>query len=165
MGFFDFSDEFNLSGMRACSRDLAKISEQVKGIVARYDLVRHNYRMSARPEDFFGKHYFHMPGSIGQEQSGQAQFFTAMTINSVLGFENGNSKTLELDGKAIIKEMTSSDYAHAINVFEKNFGDFVDIVLPSHLSAQDLADSREREKKKVLQKNLTSEVLAGAYLR
>lgn len=75
------------------------------------------------------------------------------------------SKTLELDGRAIAKEITSSDYANAINVFDKYFGDFVDIILPSFITAKDLTDSREREDKKVLQKNLTSEVLAGAYLR
>lgn len=75
------------------------------------------------------------------------------------------SKTLELNGAAIIKEMTSSNYAHLINVFEHYFGEYVDIMLPKQLSVEDLKKNREQEKKKVLQRNVTPELMESAYLR
>jgi hypothetical protein len=35
------------------------------------------------------------------------------------------SKQLGLDGASIRKEMMSGDYENAVNVFDKNFGEFV----------------------------------------
>ena len=58
-----------------------------------------------------------------------------------LAGENGNvfslialairyGKELELDIKAITKEMTSGDYGNAVFVFNREFGEFFDIRLP-----------------------------------
>lgn len=38
------------------------------------------------------------------------------------------SKQLGLDSDAIHKEMTSGDYENLITVFDKHFGDYVDLV-------------------------------------
>lgn len=38
------------------------------------------------------------------------------------------AKQLGLDGEAIHKEMTSWDYENLIQVFDKHFGDYVDLV-------------------------------------
>ena len=46
----------------------------------------------------------------------------------LLGYGKGYAKELGLDYKAIQKEMTSGDYENLISVFEKYFGDYVDLV-------------------------------------
>ena len=46
----------------------------------------------------------------------------------LLGTARNLSNQLGLDGKAISKEMTSGDYENLINVFDKHFGEYVDLV-------------------------------------
>lgn len=45
----------------------------------------------------------------------------------LLGRAKSLAKQLELDHKAIIEEMQSSDYEHLIATFNKYFGEFVDL--------------------------------------
>jgi len=37
------------------------------------------------------------------------------------------AKDLDLDGKAILDEMMLSDYEHLIEVFDKHFGEYIDL--------------------------------------
>ena len=46
---------------------------------------------------------------------------------AILGCAKNLSKQLSLDWESINKEMTSSDYENLIMVFEKHFGDYVDL--------------------------------------
>ena len=46
----------------------------------------------------------------------------------LLGYALRLSKQLELDPKPIVDDMTSSDYNHLLNVFEKHFGLFVKLL-------------------------------------
>jgi hypothetical protein len=62
-------------------------------------------------------------------------------VFSLMGIVNRNAKALELDGKAIIKEMKSGDYRNAVYVFNRDFGEFFDIVLPKGMTIQSLKDS------------------------
>ena len=43
----------------------------------------------------------------------------------LLGYANRLAKELGLDGKKIQSDMTSGDYENLVNVFDKNFGEFV----------------------------------------
>lgn len=43
----------------------------------------------------------------------------------LMGFATELAKKLKLDGDAIIADMMSGDYEHLIEVFEKNFGQYV----------------------------------------
>jgi len=43
----------------------------------------------------------------------------------LLGRAKNLAKQLEKDGKAILEEMMSSDYEHLVEVFDREFGDFV----------------------------------------
>ena len=44
---------------------------------------------------------------------------------ALVGYANRFAKQLGLDGKAITNEMMSDDYENLLEVFDKNFGDFV----------------------------------------
>ena len=44
---------------------------------------------------------------------------------ALVGYANRFAKQLGLDGKAITNEMMSGDYENLLEVFDKNFGDFV----------------------------------------
>ena len=44
---------------------------------------------------------------------------------ALIGYANRFAKQLGLDGKAITNEMMSGDYENLLEVFDKNFGDFV----------------------------------------
>lgn len=44
---------------------------------------------------------------------------------ALMGYANRFAKQLGLDGKAITAEMMSGDYENLLEVFDKNFGDFV----------------------------------------
>ena len=46
----------------------------------------------------------------------------------LLGKAKGFAKQLELDGDKIVDEMTSDDYEHLIQVFDKYFGAFVTLL-------------------------------------
>jgi hypothetical protein len=43
----------------------------------------------------------------------------------LLGYAKRYAKQLGLDGKAIQNEMMQGDYEHLLQVFDKNFGDYV----------------------------------------
>ena len=43
----------------------------------------------------------------------------------LLGYAKRYAKQLELDGNDIIKDMTSGDYEHLVDVFDSYFGNFV----------------------------------------
>ena len=44
---------------------------------------------------------------------------------ALMGYANRFAKQLELDSKAITNEMMSGDYENLLEVFDRNFGDFV----------------------------------------
>jgi hypothetical protein len=46
-------------------------------------------------------------------------------VFKLMGYAKSFAKQLNLDGDAIIKDMMSSDYEHAVKVFDDAFGDFV----------------------------------------
>ena len=46
-------------------------------------------------------------------------------VFKLMGYAKSFAKQLGLDGDAIIKDMMSSDYEHAVKVFDDAFGDFV----------------------------------------
>lgn len=48
----------------------------------------------------------------------------------LLGRAENLSKQLELDAEAILEEMKTSDYTNLVEVFDKYFGEFVDLILP-----------------------------------
>ena len=48
----------------------------------------------------------------------------------VMGYAKRYAKELGLDGDAIIKEMMAGDYDELIAVFDREFGDYVDIIMP-----------------------------------
>lgn len=62
-------------------------------------------------------------------------------VFALIGIVNKNAKALELDGKAIMKEMMSGDYRNAVYVFNREFGSFFDILLPKGMTVQSLKDS------------------------
>lgn len=47
---------------------------------------------------------------------------------SLIGYAKSLSKELDLDFDTIQKEMTSSDYENLLDVFDKYFGEYVDII-------------------------------------
>lgn len=49
---------------------------------------------------------------------------------ALLGTARKLAKQLGMDPKAITKEMTDGDYEHLIAVFDKHFGDYVDLIRP-----------------------------------
>ena len=46
----------------------------------------------------------------------------------LIGTAGVYAKQLDLDGGAIMDEMTNGDYEHLIQVFDKHFGNYVDLV-------------------------------------
>ena len=48
----------------------------------------------------------------------------------LLGRAQNLSKQLDLDAEAILKEMKESDYDNLVKIFDKYFGEFVDLILP-----------------------------------
>ena len=49
-------------------------------------------------------------------------------IYYLLGTAEAFAKQLNLDDEAILEEMQESDYENLITVFDKHFGDYVDLV-------------------------------------
>lgn len=45
----------------------------------------------------------------------------------LMGYASSLAKQLGLDGKAITEEMRSGNYDNLVNVFDKYFGDYVDL--------------------------------------
>lgn len=48
----------------------------------------------------------------------------------LLGYAKGYCKQLGIDFKKVKEEMTSGNYDNLIHVFDKYFGDYVDLILP-----------------------------------
>jgi hypothetical protein len=46
----------------------------------------------------------------------------------LMGHATNYAKQLGMDSKPIIEEMMSGDYENLLEVFDKNFGDYVDLV-------------------------------------
>jgi hypothetical protein len=46
---------------------------------------------------------------------------------NLIGKANRLAKELDLDGKEILEEMMNGDYEHLIKVFDKYFGEYVDL--------------------------------------
>ena len=46
----------------------------------------------------------------------------------LLGYAKQFARDLELNGDLIVRDMMSSDYEHAIKVFDSHFGDFVTLL-------------------------------------
>jgi len=46
----------------------------------------------------------------------------------LLGYAKSYARQLDMDVKQIREEMTSGDYEHLVQTFDKYFGDFVDLV-------------------------------------
>jgi hypothetical protein len=46
----------------------------------------------------------------------------------ILGYARQYAKELGMDSKPIIEEMMSGDYENLLEVFDKNFGDYVDLL-------------------------------------
>ena len=49
---------------------------------------------------------------------------------ALLGYASRYAKDLGLNAKQIQSDMTAGDYKHLVHVFEKHFGEYVDLVLP-----------------------------------
>lgn len=47
---------------------------------------------------------------------------------SLIGYAKSFAKQLNMDGNAITKEMMAGDYENLLDVFEKNFGSYVELV-------------------------------------
>ena len=46
----------------------------------------------------------------------------------IMGYARQYAKQLGMDSKPIIDEMMSGDYENLLEVFDKNFGDYVDLL-------------------------------------
>jgi hypothetical protein len=103
-----------------------------------------------------GKHIMaiqeYKPDTIINLSNEEGNVFALISIASRL------SKEIEKDGKAITKEMISSDYRNAVYVFNREFGEFFDIILQEGMTAQSLKDS-------YLKTNLTEEKMQEGYLK
>lgn len=45
----------------------------------------------------------------------------------LMGYAKKYAKDLGLNGKAIVEEMMTGDYENLLNVFDKHFGEYVDL--------------------------------------
>jgi hypothetical protein len=79
-------------------------------------------------------------------------------VFGLIGIATRLARQLELDGKAISKEMMSGDYGNAVYVFNRDFGQFFDIVLPKGMTAESLEASYNRT-------NMTEEKMKKIYLK
>ncbi len=62
-------------------------------------------------------------------------------VFGLMGMAIRLSKELEKDSKAIVKEMMASDYGNAVYVFDREFGEFYDIILPKCMSMKEVRNS------------------------
>jgi len=79
-------------------------------------------------------------------------------VFGLIGIATRLARELELDGKAISKEMMSADYGNAVYVFNRDFGHFFDIVLPEGMTVEGLNASYNRA-------TMTEEKLSKVYLK
>ena len=79
-------------------------------------------------------------------------------VFGLIGMATRLAKVLELDGKAISKEMMSADYGNAVYVFNRDFGQFYDIILPEGMTIESLNASYNRA-------TMTEEKMKKVYLK
>lgn len=76
----------------------------------------------------------------------------------LIGLARRLGKQLELDVNAIQAEMMSANYENALFVFDREFGDYIDLELPPGMSIESIRESH-------LRANATPDVVADTYLR
>ncbi len=79
-------------------------------------------------------------------------------VFSLIGLASRLAKMLEKDSKAIMKEMMSCDYGNAVYVFDREFGEYFDIILPKTMTARGVKTSYNKA-------NLTEEKMREFYSR
>lgn len=67
-------------------------------------------------------------------------------------------KQLKMDAQAIVDQMISSTYGNALAVFNREFGDFIDLKLPSTMTVKDVNNAHARA-------TLTPEKMQEGYLK
>ena len=77
-------------------------------------------------------------------------------VFGLMGMAIRLSKELDKDSKAIVKEMMASDYGNAVYVFEREFGEFYDIILPKCMSMKEVRNS-------YLKTNMNEEKMVEVY--
>lgn len=77
-------------------------------------------------------------------------------VFGLMGMAIRLSKELEKDSKAIVKEMMASDYENAVYVFDREFGEFYDIILPKCMSMKEVKNS-------YLKTNMNEEKMVEVY--
>lgn len=77
-------------------------------------------------------------------------------VFGLMGMAIRLSKELEKDSKAIVKEMMASDYGNAVYVFDREFGEFYDIILPKCMSMKEVRNS-------YLKTNMNEEKMVEVY--
>lgn len=92
------------------------------------------------------------PDNIINLSNEEGNVFALISIASRL------AKQFEKDKDVIITEMTASTYRNAVYVFNREFGEFFDIILPEGMTAESLRQS-------YLETNLTEEKMQEGYLK
>lgn len=77
-------------------------------------------------------------------------------VFGLMGMAIRLSKELDKDSKAIVKEMMASDYGNAVYVFDREFGEFYDIILPKCMSMKEVRNS-------YLKTNMNEEKMVEVY--
>ena len=65
-------------------------------------------------------------------------------VFALLGIVSRLAPTFDKNFKEISTEMISADYANAVFVFNREFGEFFNIILPPYLSLQDLENAHKK---------------------
>ena len=79
-------------------------------------------------------------------------------VFSLIGVATRLAKQFEKDPKAIMAEMMSGDYRNALFVFDREFGEFIDLKLPEGMTAKSIKDS-------YLKKNMSYEKMTEIYTK
>ena len=83
----------------------------------------------------------------------------------LLGVANNLCNQLDMSFKDVSDEMTSGDYKNALFVFNREFGDFVDLKLPKNIKVEDVVDSYKEQQRKVVVKGMNPEKMQEIYLK
>lgn len=67
---------------------------------------------------------------------------------ALLGIAQKFSNNLKKDTKKILQEMESADYGNLVYVFNREFGQYFEILLPQGMSLADMEDSYQKAQKK-----------------
>ena len=77
-------------------------------------------------------------------------------VFNLIGVAQHLAKKLDKNSKDIVAEMMSADYGNALFVFEREFGEFVDLKLPEGMTAKDIKNS-------YLKKSMSPEQMSEVY--